>query len=43
MKVNIQKKVKGYDLTLGDGVPKNYSSLFKLAKALMAYAKGQGI
>jgi len=41
MKVTINKKVKGYDLKLGEGAATNYSSLFKLAKALMLYAKGQ--
>lgn len=43
MKVDIQRKSRGYDLILGDGEAKNYSSLFKLAKALIAFAKGQGI
>ena len=41
--IKIERKPKGWYLTLGEGVAKHYSSLFKLGKALMNYAKGQGI
>lgn len=41
MMITVERKAKGWDLKLGEGVAKNYSSLYKLAKALMNYAKGQ--
>ena len=43
MIIKIDKKPKGYDLKIGEATTKNYPSLFKLAKALMNFAKGQGI
>ena len=43
MKIEIEKKPRGWNLSIDNGTAKNYSSLFKLAKALMNFAKGQGI
>ena len=41
--IKLERKPKGWDLKIGECETKNYSSLFKAAKALMNYAKGQGI
>ena len=42
MKITIEKTNGKWELTFGDNKPVvKYGTLFKLAKALMQYAKGQ--
>ena len=43
MKIEINKRDKWWYLKLGANEDTKYGSLFKLAKALMAYARGQNL